>query len=219
MHNIRLCYDWYKPQAATADHLLRTLYLKCEQMKITLLRHGKPIISSLQKINAFEFLEWVQEYNASGLCPSSKPTIQAFTCARECNAIVCSDLSRSIESARALNAGDVVLSHAMFNEAGLPVANWYRLKFSPKIWAITFRVLWLLGYSRNSESFKEAKRRAREAVRKLMELANEYESVLFVGHGIYNRMLANELRKLGWSGPKNPGSKHWSIGVYEYQKK
>jgi hypothetical protein len=38
---------------------------------------------------------------------------------------------------------------------------------------------------------------------------------MFVGHGVYNRILANELRKAGWEGPKNPGSKHWSYGVYK----
>ena len=76
----------------------------------------------------------------------------------------------------------------------------------------------MLGYSRNSESFKEAKTRASEAVRRLTEVAHEHERVLFVGHGVYNRMLANELRRSGWSGPKNPGSRHWSFGVYEYKK-
>ena len=187
-------------------------------MEITLLRHGKPIIPSLKKLSASAFYEWVQEYNTSGLSPSSKPTTEAFSCANECNAIVCSDLPRSIESAKALNAGDIVLSNAIFNEAGLPAANWHTLKLSPKIWAVTFRVLWLLGYSRNSESFRESKARAIEAVKKLTEIAHEYESVLFVGHGVYNRILANELRRSGWSGPKNPGSKHWSMGVYECKK-
>ncbi|MEE9492610.1 MAG: phosphoglycerate mutase family protein [Gammaproteobacteria bacterium] len=186
-------------------------------MKITLLRHGKPVIPSLNKLCAAAFYEWVQEYNTSGLCSSSKPTTQAFSCAKECNAIVCSNLPRSIESAKALNAGNIVLSNAIFNEAGLPIANWHTLKLSPKIWAVTFRMLWLLGYSRNSESFKETKTRAIEAVKILTELAHEYGSVLFVGHGVYNRILANELRRSGWSGPKNPGSKHWSMGVYHNQ--
>ena len=187
-------------------------------MEITLLRHGKPIIPSLNKLSASSFDEWVREYNLSGLCSSSKPTMKAFSCAKKCNVIVCSDLPRSIESAKALNAGDVFLSNAIFNEASLPVAKWHTLKLSPKVWAVTFRVLWLLGYSRNSESFKEAKERAIEAVKKLTEIAHEYDSVLFVGHGVYNRILANELRRSGWSGPKNPGSKHWSMGVYECKK-
>jgi len=191
---------------------------KRQAMEITLLRHGKPIIPSLNKLSASEFYEWVHEYNASGLCPSSMPTTKAINCANACNAVVCSDLPRSIESAKALNADKIVLSNTIFNEAGLPIANWRTLKLSPKIWAVAFRVLWLLGYSRNSESFKEAKIRATEAVKRLKEIANEHERVLFVGHGVYNRILANELRRSGWSGPKNPGSNHWSFGVYECKK-
>ena len=184
-------------------------------MEITLLRHGKPVNLSLKRISASSFYEWVQKYNTSGLCSTSKPTTQALGCARDSKAIVCSELPRSIESAKVLNSGSIISSNIVFNEAGLPVASWNTLKLSPKIWALIFRVFWLLGYSKNSESFKEAKERAIKAVNKLTELAHEHESVLFVGHGIYNRILANELRKSGWSGPKNPGTKHWSIGVYK----
>lgn len=146
---------------------------------------------------------------------SSRPTREAANCASECNVIVCSNLPRSIESGSVLNAEKVILSDSIFNEAGMPSANWHRLKLSPKLWAVFFRMLWLLGYSKNSESFKEAKTRAVEAVKILTELAGEYEKVLFVGHGVYNRMLANELRNNGWEGSKNPGLKHWSYGVYE----
>jgi len=184
-------------------------------MVIILLRHGKPDIPSLNKLSASAFCEWVRDYNASGLSMSSKPTHEASTCASDCKAIVCSNLPRSIESGIALNAEKVILTDSIFNEAGLPSANWRRLKLSPKLWAVFFRVLWLLGYSRNSESFKEAKTRAVEAVKILTELANEHEKVVFVGHGVYNRILANELRRNGWEGSKYQGSKHWSYGVYK----
>ncbi|MEJ1356949.1 MAG: histidine phosphatase family protein [Candidatus Sedimenticola sp. (ex Thyasira tokunagai)] len=184
-------------------------------MKIVILRHGKPVIPSLKKLSASSFSKWVSEYNASGLCSTSKPTEQAQYCANECNAIVCSELPRSIESAKKLKNGRIVLSDSIFNEAGLPTANWQAIKLSPKIWAVAFRILWLLGYSKSSESFREAKLRASEAVERLIEIALESESVVFVGHGVYNRILANELRSRGWSGPKNPGSKYWAFGVYE----
>jgi broad specificity phosphatase PhoE len=187
-------------------------------MEITLLRHGKPIIPPLNKISAVEFGDWVQAYNDSGLCSSSKPTTEAMIHAHTCNAIVCSDLPRSIDSAKELNANNVVLSDSIFNEAGLPVANWHLFKLSPKTWAIIFRVLWLLGYSRNTESYQDTKKRASVAVERLTEIAHQYQRVLFVGHGIYNRILANELRKSGWVGPKSPGSKHWSFAVYECNK-
>jgi broad specificity phosphatase PhoE len=187
-------------------------------MKIILLRHGKPIMPVIKRLSASSFYEWVQEYNASGLCSKSKPTVEAINCAKACDAIVCSDLPRSIESAKALSSEAIVLSSAIFNEAGMPTANWHTLKLSPIIWAPIFRLSWLFGFSRKSESFKEAKIRAKEAVKKLTEIAHEHERVLFVGHGVFNRILANELRKTGWSGSKNPGTKHWSHGVYEKNK-
>ncbi|MGD8569795.1 MAG: histidine phosphatase family protein [Gammaproteobacteria bacterium] len=187
-------------------------------MQITLLRHGKPDIPPLDKISAADFGEWVQAYNDSGLCQSSNPTKEAMSHAHTCDAVVCSDLPRSIDSAKVLNTDNVVLSDSIFNEAGLPVANWRLLKLSPKAWALIFRVLWLLGYSRNAESYKEAKKRATVAVERLTEIALEHQRVLFVGHGVYNRILANELRRSGWVGPKSPGSSHWSFGIYERNK-
>ena len=187
-------------------------------MKIILLRHGKPVMPSINKISASEFLSWVKKYDASGLCTTSKPSMQAINCVKNSKAIVCSKLPRSIESAKALNSEAIILSSSLFNEAGMPSANWHALKVSPKIWAPLFRLFWLFGYSNNSESFQEAKSRAKEAVIKLTEIAHEQESVVFVGHAIFNRILANELRRSGWSGPKNPGTKHWSFGVYALKK-
>ncbi len=187
-------------------------------MEIILIRHGKPIIPSLKRINPSVFSKWVNAYNISGLCSTSKPSEEAVTIAGKCNAIVCSALPRSIESAKSLKIEAVTLTSSKFNEAGLPIASWHFPKLSPKAWALIFRVSWFFGYSRNSESFKEAKVRASEAADILKELAKTKTSVLFIGHGVYNRMVANELRSTGWSGPKNPGSKYWSYGVYKYKK-
>ena len=184
-------------------------------MEIILLRHGKPIMPSLEKIKAFSFRQWVETYDSSELCLSSKPNKTTTTRAKKCGSVVCSDLMRSIQSAEALNIKNITLSESQFNEAGLPSANWGILKLSPKTWAVIFRTLWLFGYSNNSESYKEAKIRASDSANKLIDLAKEHGSVLFVGHGIYNRLLAKKLKSLGWSGPSNPGTKHWSFGVYK----
>lgn len=186
-------------------------------MEIIILRHGKPIIPSLNKISPLAFRDWVNTYNISGLCATSKPTIEAIKISRRCNAVVCSELPRSIESAEALEVKDITLKSSLFNEAGLPISS---LKFpglSPKAWAVIFRILWFLGYSKNAESFIDAKVRASEAATKLIEIAEVNSVVLFVGHGVFNRMVANELKASGWSGPKSPGTKHWSYGVYKYK--
>jgi len=186
-----------------------------KNMEIILIRHGKPVIPPLKKISPFIFKEWVNSYNASGLCSTSLPTEEALNIAGKCGAIVCSDLPRSLESAKALNENKITLKSALFNEADLPISNWRYPSLSPKIWAIFFRMLWFFGYSKNTESFKETKIRATEAANILKELAKTNRSVLFVGHGVYNRIVANELNATGWLGPKSPGSKHWSYGVYK----
>ena len=184
-------------------------------MEIILLRHGKPKIPSFNKLSASEFCEWVNVYNSSGLCASVKPTNEAVAIAERCKAIVCSELPRSIESAKTLNIKTITITSSQFNEAELPTTDWRYLKASPKTWTVVFRILWLFGFSRNSESYKEAKNRASESAKTLKDLAEKHKSVLYVGHGFYNRLLAKELKTSGWIGPNSPGLKYWSFGVYK----
>jgi len=184
-------------------------------MEITLLRHGKPNISHQKKLTASSFSRWVESYNLAGLSASSKPTIEAIEHSSKCNAVICSKLLRSKESAKALKINNVTFSSELFNEAGLPIANWELIKLSPKLWAVLFRVLWLFGYSNKSESYKEAKTRASESANILIELAKEHKSVLFIGHGVYNRLLSSKLLAAGWSGAKSPNSNHWGYSVYK----
>ncbi len=187
-------------------------------MRLILLRHGKPASPSPRKINSAEFLGWIEDYDNSGLCPSSPPPARVVARAKACKTIVCSALPRSVESAKALGVGNNYLADPLFNEAGMPASNGRLVTLSPQAWAVIYRALWLLGYSANAESFKAAKSRAVLAVEKLTQIACAHGDVLLVGHGVYNRILANELRRQGWSGPKNPGSGYWSMTVYRRPK-
>lgn len=183
-------------------------------VKIAILRHGKPEQITEQAINASAFAGWITQYNKSGIVTSSPPTEQCRVYANSCNAIVSSSLPRSEQSARCLLSQQPLVSDPIFVEAGMPHADWTNLNLSPKYWAALFRVMWFAGYSKHSESHTDARQRAQLAVKKLVELAIEYESVLFVGHGIFNRMISAELRTLGWVGPRNPGTKYWAFSVY-----
>lgn len=169
----------------------------------------------LNRLSARAFAVWVEKYNQAGLSPLSTPPRQALNKAAQSQVIISSKLLRSIESAQALSAHEEKFSSEVFNEAELPVANWSGINFSPKIWAVLFRVAWLLGYSNNAESFSETKTRAVNAVNLLEDMASEHSSVLLVGHGVYNKMLANEMRARGWKGPGNPGIKHWDFASYK----
>lgn len=183
-------------------------------MEITLLRHGEPNISHNIWLSAYSFSRWVESYNLVSLSSHSIPPKSSIEHAAKCQAVVCSALIRSTESSQKLHTNKITLSSALFNEAELPVASWKFIKLPPKVWAIFFRILWLCGYSENSESFSHAKLRASESANKLVALAKEHEKVLFIGHGVFNRMLSKKLIEAGWSGTKAPDTNHWGYSVY-----
>lgn len=183
-------------------------------MEIAILRHGMPESIPENFITASEFSNWIKRYNASGLADRSVPPECVVIYSNGCSAIISSSLQRSIDSANILDTEKLLLSDSLFIEAGLPSANWGFLKMPPKVWALFFRVLWFFGYSNNSESIKEATKRAALATDRLIQLAVKHHEVLFVGHGIFNRLLVKELKKRGWSGPGNPKSKHWGLDLY-----
>lgn len=183
-------------------------------LKIALLRHGRARQTDETPVSANGFASWIENYNRSGIAGNSTPSETVLEFSRTCGLIACSNLSRSIQSAELLIEDKQLKSDRSYAEAGMPQAEWRLIKLAPKYWAILFRVGWYAGYSHNSESYTDAKDRASIAAQKLIDIANTHQSVLLVGHGIFNRLLAKELRTLGWSGPRNPGSKYWDCAIY-----
>jgi broad specificity phosphatase PhoE len=72
-------------------------------------------------------------------------------------------------------------------------------------------VAWHIGWSQGAESVREARRRAQRAAERLVELAREHGSVMLIGHGQINRLIARALRRMGWHGSR-PGRAYWSVG-------
>ncbi|WP_456269585.1 phosphoglycerate mutase family protein [Kushneria sp. AK178] len=187
-------------------------------MKIILMRHGAPQVRFDERMVAADFRDWVARYQLAGLDELTRCE-RAFSVARECAAVVCSDLPRSLESALRLEAGNIVYSDPLMREIDLPHGSgrWPTPPLPTTFWLVTFRALWLLGYHGNAEGRRAVFSRAGAAASKLVELAGEHCSVLFVGHGMINHLLARELLSRGWQGPRRPGRAHWQYGVYEYQ--
>ena len=185
-------------------------------MQIVLLRHGKPDVSELGKLRASGIHQWIESYNAAGLEIGNSPSSEVIELANDCKAIVCSDLPRSVESARALGLREPNIIEPIFREVGLPYATFPSPTLSPNIWTALFRFLWFFGYSSNGESIRDAKVRASKGTSRLKEIVADTGSVLLVGHGFVNNYIAKELLANGWQGPVNPGRKYWEFGVYEY---
>jgi broad specificity phosphatase PhoE len=183
-------------------------------MRVILVRHGKPDIPKIYRFKAREIGRMIELYDSAGIEEIHAPPKELITIAQSCSAVVCSDLPRSIKSAEALGVGRIHMSDAMFRECGLPYAQWPMLKLSPYLWVGIFRALWFMGFSAHSESFPAAKHRAKNGAEKLREIAEEFGDVLFVGHFLFNRFVAQYLRRNGWSGPASPGRKYWEFAEY-----
>lgn len=180
-------------------------------MKITLMRHGKPVLAQTGWIAPVEMERWIECYNLSEVEVDSVPTTSLHL-ANSAACIVASSARRALSSVQTLGHTASVVD-GVFCEAQLPFALWRFPRLSPFVWAAFFRMLWLFGYSRGADSIRVTQARAQTAAHKLIALA-ESGPVLLVGHGVMNRLIAKELRALGWSGPTKQGSKYWSASVY-----
>ncbi|MFB3164549.1 hypothetical protein ABLO26_24620 [Neobacillus sp. 179-J 1A1 HS] len=67
---------------------------------------------------------------------------------------------------------------------------------------VILRCLWFIGYSSGCESLKDAKIRAEEASKFLVNCAMEHHHVVLVGHGFFNMLIGKELKRMGWNGKK-----------------
>ena len=182
-------------------------------MEIILLRHGKPTLELKGRINSADFKKLTVTYALSGIKDEPVKQLKNYF---KSHYIVCSDLERSIQSAKKLQVNEIHLVDQLFKETEIPYFELSYFMLPVTAWLVLFRIMWLFGFNKNGESFKAAKLRAKQAADKLIALAEENQKVLLVGHGLLNRLIAKQLRNNNWIGPVSPGKKHWEFGVYKY---
>lgn len=178
------------------------------------MRHGKPDIEKNICLSAKNFGAWVEQYNLAGLNVNDLPSRDAVELAAASGFVVCSDLPRSLESARVLGRRRIDLSSSLFREFDMPSSTWRFPVLPLSVWLVFFRCLWMFGYSPSVEPFKTAQARARQCATQLVNLASIHGTVLFVGHGSLNWFLAKHLREMGWLSPENPSKKYWGYNLF-----
>lgn len=188
-------------------------------MEISLIRHGRSLYQENHPISNQEFHDWVKGYDGHGVFDEKQYPQETVQNIQSSNLILTSELIRSIESAKYLYPTGQFVSHSIFKEIEVPIISKSikGIKLNPSIWLVIYRTLWLLGYSRGCESFQAAKKRAREAATLLTQYVQEHKKVTLVGHGIFNRLIAKELQKMGWKGKRKTSTKHWSCTTYRWK--
>lgn len=174
---------------------------------IVLARHGRPAWDFETAIPGRAFAEWRRGEDDAPLDPSSRPGKELEQHVRGAHCVAASPLRRSRESALLLAPSAQPLVDACFREGELPSAFRSALRLGPEVWAWLARSAWFCGWSGGVESFREARARAAQAAALLTAEARR-GLVVLVGHGLMNILIARQLRRTGWRGPRFPSSQH-----------
>lgn len=180
-------------------------------MEIILLRHGKPNVELKGHLNAKEFKQLAVEYAQSGIQDIPSERLKKLF---NYHYVVCSNLSRSTESAEKLNLKKIHVSDALFRETDIPHFDKSFFSLPVTVWLILLRIMWLFGFSKNGESFLQAKDRGKQAAEKLIKLTLDNKKIIVVGHGLINRLIEKQLQKKGWRASKRSGKSYWEFRKY-----
>jgi broad specificity phosphatase PhoE len=86
---------------------------------------------------------------------------------------------------------------------------------SPSAWVALARIAWWLNWGEAEETIVMTRERAGRVADRLASLAFEHRSVMAIGHGMFNQLLAGELRLRGWRGPRFPPRGYWAVAQFE----
>lgn len=184
-------------------------------MRIILVRHGRPAISTRHRTSHRGFSAYIDAYEAAGLDPTSAPPEEVQDLVKGLSAIFTSDKPRSQDSARALAPDAELIADPLFVEAPLASPRIPLLKFGVPAWAVMARILWHAGYHPEIENFRRSKQRAKKAADILTDSARKEGIAALVAHGYFNAIIGRELRKRGFHRIGSHRVRYWNAVIYE----
>ena len=184
-------------------------------MRIVLVRHGKPGVVSRDSIAGRDIGRWVRHYNDAGISRELAPPAALRDLASSAGCLLTSSLRRARESAAWLSASKEVRVDPELREAALPDSLAVSIRLSPRVWVPLARVAWWLNWCDSDETIGATRQRARRVADRLGALAAEYGSVVAIGHGMFNRFVASQLRRRGWRGPTVWSRRYWAAAEFE----
>ena len=201
-------------------------------------------MSILQRIQGRQFRQFIERYDAAKISRQAQPPLHVQKIVAKADLVLASHRPRATHTAELLGAPTLAMIDSRFREIEFPVdfpgRFPKRFRFPALTWTIMALALWRLGYGAGCESFEIARQRASVAVDllehalgqaptgqiashlSLLESNNlnvqstviKPHSIVLVAHGGINKLIAKELRRRGWQGPRLPRSQHWGCTTY-----
>ena len=184
-------------------------------MRIILVRHGRPAISTGHRTSHRGFRAYIDAYETAGLDPESAPPEELQDLVKELTEVFTSSAPRSQDSARALAPNAEMIADPLFEEAPLASPRIPLLRMSVPKWAVVSRILWHAGYHPEIENYRRSKHRAVDAADILMRRARENGVAALVAHGYFNAIIGRELRRRGFRKTGAHRAQYWNAVIYE----
>ncbi len=183
--------------------------------RIFLIRHARPDLSRKGLFNHAAANKYISDYDAAAI---EEFILKQETIPYEAiQKVYCSTLIRSQLTAKAIFGEQVQLKvDKVFREFERRIFSLPYLKLPIKLWLVSARVLWFLGFnSKDIETFKEAKQRARNCAETLAADATTHHTTVLVAHGLLNNFIRKELEQMGWQTKHNGGHGFVSVTVMQ----
>lgn len=134
---------------------------------------------------------------------------------QEIKQVYCSTLIRSQLTARKIFGERVeLIVRPEFREFERKIFSLPLLRLPIRLWLLSARALWMMGLnSKGIETFREAKRRARQCAELLAKDAETRTTVILVAHGLLNNFIRWYLQDMGWKDSLHEGSGFLSVTV------
>lgn len=188
-------------------------------MKISFIRHGR-LDCTIEPMTVTSFHEWIKGYDLHTITEKQPIPLETREAIEVAKLIVTSDQKCAVQSAAELMDSLCFIQNSLFREAAVPASfyapKWLKCKLN--VWMCIGRALWILGYHKNVESYKEVRERARQAAYVLHRYALVHGSIALVGHNYFNSMIGTELRAIGWSGSPILHRKPWGCTTYTFHE-
>jgi len=185
-------------------------------LRIVLVRHGRPAISTDQRTGHHGFRHYIDAYEAAGLDPTSVPPEELQELAKELGAVFVSQRPRSQESAKAIAPHAELIALSLFEEAPLASPKIPLIRLGVPAWAVMSRILWHAGYHPEIENYRRTKQRAKAAADILIVKAQEDGGTsALVAHGYFNAIIGRELTRRGFRQTGRHRVRFWNAVVYE----
>src|SRR5215469_6906331 len=184
-------------------------------MRVVLIRHGQPHIALKPRTSHAGFADYIDQYEAAGLAPSSLPPEELRDLLKELTHVFSSDRPRSRQSAERLAPHATLTVDPLFAEAPLASPKVPFLQMEVPKWAVVSRILWHAGFHPEIENPRQARARAAKAADILIAQAREASQAALVAHGYFNWMIGRQLLKRGFARTGTHQARYWSTVVYE----